>query len=60
MMHDAVEPGRAPAVGTCEVWPEPLGEGLGPAVRPDATETTDADIDDDASPGNRQVRSVRV
>ena len=60
-MYDAVEPGRAPAVGSCEVWSEPLDKDLGPAVRPDATETTDADIDDDASTGNRQIgQSTRV
>jgi hypothetical protein len=56
MMHDAVEPGRTPGIGGGKVRPEPLGEDLGSAVRPDATETTDADIEGDASPGNRQVR----
>lgn len=56
MMHDAVEPGRAPAVGNCEVWSEPLSKDLGSAVRPDASETTDADIDDVASTGNRQIK----
>lgn len=61
MMHDVVEPSRAPAEGSCEVWSEPLGEDLGPAVRPDAAETTDADIDDDGSTGNRQIgESTRV
>lgn len=56
MMHDAVESGRAPGVGGGQVRSEPLCEDLGPAVRPNATETTDADIEGDASPSNRQIR----
>ena len=55
MVHDAVEPGRAPGVGASEVRSEPFGEDLGPAVRPDATEATDADHDDYAPAGDRQV-----
>ena len=55
MTHDAVEPGRTPGVGSGEIRPEPLGEDPGPAVYPDAAEAADADIDDDGSPGDRQI-----
>jgi len=60
MMHDAVEPGRTPGIGVGKVRPEPLGEGLGPAVRSDATETTDADIERTRLPATGRSDRVRV
>ena len=56
MMHDAIEPTRAPPIGGGQVRSEPLGEDPDPAIRADAAESADADCDDDTPAGNRQVR----
>jgi len=55
MMDDCLQPSRAPSVGG-EVRFETLGEDLCPALRSDAQEPADADRDDDASAGDREIQ----
>ena len=56
LMDDGVQPSRAPDVGGGEVRFEPLGEDLRWALWSDAPEPADADRDDDAPAGDRQIR----
>ncbi len=55
-MDDGLQPFRAPSVGGGEVRFEPLGEDLCPALRFEALKPADADRDDDAPAGDRQIR----
>jgi len=55
-MDKSLQPFRAPSVGGGEVRLEPLGEDLCPTLRFDAPKPADADRDDDAPAGDRQIR----